>query len=79
VKLKPLKDKEFSREDFLSESAKLLNADETKQFQDFIVDYAEVPELVYPCWAPPVLSNGILYLRGKGKLLALELIPGRKP
>ncbi len=39
----------------------------------------EVPELVYPCWAPPVLSNGILYLRGKGKLLALELIPDRKP
>lgn len=38
----------------------------------------EVPELSYPCWAPPVLSNGILYLRGKGKLVALELIPGRK-
>jgi outer membrane protein assembly factor BamB len=38
----------------------------------------EVPELEYPCWAPPVLSNGILYLRGKGKLVALELIPGGK-
>jgi outer membrane protein assembly factor BamB len=35
----------------------------------------EVPELLFPCWAPPVLSNGILYLRGKGKLVALELIP----
>ncbi len=34
-----------------------------------------VPELAYPCWAPPVLSNGVLYLRGKGKLVALELIP----
>ncbi|HEV3439818.1 MAG TPA: PQQ-binding-like beta-propeller repeat protein [Gemmata sp.] len=39
----------------------------------------EVPELDYPCWAPPVLSNGILYLRGKRKLVALELIPSRKP
>ncbi|VTT98579.1 FOG: WD40 repeat-like protein OS=Pirellula staleyi (strain ATCC 27377 / DSM 6068 / ICPB 4128) GN=Psta_2979 PE=4 SV=1: PQQ_2 [Gemmataceae bacterium] len=38
----------------------------------------EVPELEYPCWAPPVLSNGIMYVRGKGKLLALELIPGKK-
>jgi outer membrane protein assembly factor BamB len=38
----------------------------------------EVPELEYPCWAPPVLSNGILYLRGKGKLVALELIPAGK-
>jgi len=38
----------------------------------------DVPELNYPCWAPPVLSNGILYVRGKGKLLALELIPPKK-
>jgi outer membrane protein assembly factor BamB len=38
----------------------------------------DVPELSYPCWAPPVLSNGILYVRGKGKLVALELIPQKK-
>jgi hypothetical protein len=38
----------------------------------------DVPELVYPCWAPPVLSDGTLYVRGKGKLVALELIPTRK-
>ena len=37
-----------------------------------------VPELVYPCWAPPVLSNGLLYVRGKGRLVCLELIP-QKP
>ena len=35
----------------------------------------EVPELSYPCWAAPVVSNGLLYVRGKGKLVALELIP----
>ncbi|MBA4067599.1 MAG: hypothetical protein C0501_28620 [Isosphaera sp.] len=35
----------------------------------------EVPELAYPCWAPPVLADGILYVRGKGRLVALELIP----
>jgi outer membrane protein assembly factor BamB len=38
----------------------------------------EVPELAYPCWAPPVLADGILYVRGKGKLVALELIPRKK-
>jgi outer membrane protein assembly factor BamB len=38
----------------------------------------KVPELDDPCWAPPVLSNGILYLRGRGKLVALELIPAKK-
>ncbi|HEY1191687.1 MAG TPA: PQQ-binding-like beta-propeller repeat protein [Gemmata sp.] len=34
--------------------------------------------LEYPCWAAPVVSNGLLYVRGKGKLLALELIPPKK-
>ncbi|HXD87267.1 MAG TPA: PQQ-binding-like beta-propeller repeat protein [Urbifossiella sp.] len=38
----------------------------------------EVPELQYPCWAAPVLSGGLLYVRGKGKLLCLELIPEKK-
>lgn len=38
----------------------------------------ELSDLMPPCWAPPVLSNGILYVRGKGKLLALELIPLKK-
>ncbi|HEY3789825.1 MAG TPA: PQQ-binding-like beta-propeller repeat protein, partial [Urbifossiella sp.] len=38
----------------------------------------QVPELQYPAWAPPVLSGGLLYLRGKGKLVCLELIPEKK-
>lgn len=61
----------------LSEYGKLslIKVDPTKY--DEISSY-EVPGLEYPCWAPPVLSNGILYLRGKGKLVALELIPGGK-
>ena len=32
--------------------------------------------LAYPAWSPPVLSHGVLYLRGKGRLAAFELIPG---
>jgi outer membrane protein assembly factor BamB len=32
--------------------------------------------LKYPCWAGPVLSHGKLYVRGAGRLVCLELIPG---
>lgn len=35
----------------------------------------ESPDLDYPCWAPPVLSRGLLYVRGKNRLVCYELIP----
>jgi hypothetical protein len=31
--------------------------------------------LSYPCWAAPVLSHGLLYVRGNDRLVCLELIP----
>ncbi len=31
--------------------------------------------LKYPAWAAPVLSHGLLYVRGKDRLVCLELIP----
>jgi outer membrane protein assembly factor BamB len=34
--------------------------------------------LEYPCWAAPILSNGLLYVRGKDRLVSLELIPPKK-
>jgi outer membrane protein assembly factor BamB len=36
------------------------------------------PLLLYPCWAAPVLSDGLLYLRGKEQVVCLELIPQKK-
>jgi outer membrane protein assembly factor BamB len=33
------------------------------------------PVLAYPCWAAPIVSHGLLYLRGKDRLICLELIP----
>ncbi len=33
------------------------------------------PLVQSPCWAPPVLSHGLLYVRGKDKVVCLELIP----
>ncbi len=38
-------------------------------------DDAGEPLLDYPAWAAPVLSHGLLYVRGKDRLLCLELIP----
>lgn len=35
------------------------------------------PALDYPCWAAPVLSHGLLYVRGKDRLLCFEAIPNR--
>lgn len=34
--------------------------------------------LRYPCWAAPILSHGLLYLRGEGRLVCLELIPEKR-
>ncbi|MCZ6650022.1 MAG: PQQ-binding-like beta-propeller repeat protein [Acidobacteria bacterium] len=33
------------------------------------------PLLTYPAWSPPVLSHGLLYLRGKGRLACFDLTP----
>ncbi len=33
--------------------------------------------LRYPAWAAPVLSHGLLYVRGRDRLVCLELIPGK--
>jgi outer membrane protein assembly factor BamB len=41
-------------------------------------DLGEAGLLSYPCWAAAVLSHGLLYVRGKEKLLCLELIPQKK-
>ncbi|MFL5342113.1 MAG: PQQ-binding-like beta-propeller repeat protein [Gemmataceae bacterium] len=41
-------------------------------------DLGDAGLLQYPCWAAPVLSHGLMYLRGKEKLLCLELIPAKK-
>jgi len=33
------------------------------------------PLLQKPCWAAPILAHGLLYVRGNGRLVCLELIP----
>lgn len=36
---------------------------------------AVVPKLKHPCWTGPVLARGMLYLRGKGCLVCVEMTP----
>ncbi|MEM7394310.1 MAG: PQQ-binding-like beta-propeller repeat protein [Verrucomicrobiota bacterium] len=38
-------------------------------------DPESAPLLKYPAWSAPVLSRGLLYLRGKDRLVCLDLIP----
>jgi hypothetical protein len=33
------------------------------------------PLLQYPCWAAPIVSHGLMYLRGEERLVCVELIP----
>jgi len=35
------------------------------------------PALLSPCWAAPVLSRGLLYVRGRENVLCMELIPAK--
>ena len=35
------------------------------------------PLLKYPAWAAPILSHGLLYVRGKDRLVCLELVPDK--
>jgi outer membrane protein assembly factor BamB len=41
-------------------------------------DPEAAPLLDYPCWAAPILAHGLLYVRGKDKLVCLDLIPAKK-
>jgi outer membrane protein assembly factor BamB len=37
-----------------------------------------VTDLDYPSWASPVVAHGLMYLRGKNRLICAELIPEKK-
>jgi outer membrane protein assembly factor BamB len=36
------------------------------------------PLLEYPCWAAPIVSNGLMYVRGEERLVCCEMIPAKK-
>jgi outer membrane protein assembly factor BamB len=64
----------------------LLKANPEKFEQVALTDYSDVdlgakligraePILEAPCWAAPIVSHGLVYLRGNDRLICLELIP----
>ena len=44
---------------------------------DRFVEKKRVRMLDYPCWAPPVLANGLLYIRNETQLVCLDLRGGK--
>jgi hypothetical protein len=70
----------------LGESGQLLllkvNPEKFEEVSRLVLRRDGKPLLYPPCWAAPVLSHGLLYLRGadkpgghNGRLVCLELIP----
>jgi outer membrane protein assembly factor BamB len=68
----------------LSESGELrLLKVNPKKYEEVSLVELQVPGkdealLEYPAWAAPILSHGLLYVRGKDRLACLELIPAKK-
>ena len=52
--------------------------DKFSEVSRLILKDGDEPLLKPPAWAAPVLSHGLLYLRGKDRLVCLELIPPKK-
>ena len=64
----------------------LIRANPEKYEEVAAIDYGDLPlgqqligqggPVLKPyCWAAPIVSHGLLYLRGEGRLVCLELIP----
>jgi outer membrane protein assembly factor BamB len=41
-------------------------------------DATAEPLLQYPCWAAPILAHGLLYVRGRDRLVCLDVMANRK-
>ena len=59
-----------------SERGRLLLVEATPEKYKLVAD--ATPRLRYPAWSPPALSDGVLYLRGKDRLAAFELISKKR-
>ena len=50
------------------------NPDEYRQVTAYEVEINGI-EFQSPCWAAPIISHGLMYVRGKKQLVCFELIP----
>jgi outer membrane protein assembly factor BamB len=60
----------------LTEDGTLYLIKPTAEKWDKVAEWNEKdnPDLRPPCWAPPVVARGLMYVRGKGKLCCYELM-----
>jgi outer membrane protein assembly factor BamB len=61
---------------YTEEGSLLLFKPNPEKFEK-VAEWKQIADMEYPSWAPPVVSRGLLYLRGKDKLACYELIPGK--
>ena len=63
----------------LDENGKLALLKANHDKFELVSEYADADgnklPIEYPCWAAPVVADGRLYVRGKGKIVCLQLIP----
>ena len=67
----------------LGEHGKLLLAEASADQYKVVTEYEPGEgdngiRLKFPCWAAPIVSHGLLYVRGKNQLVCFELIPVTK-
>ena len=72
----------------LGENGRLLLVKAQPDKYELVTEYGPAPAdggkrassslLKYPCWAAPVVSQGLLYVQGKQKLVCFELIPRQR-
>lgn len=65
---------EFGNLELIRPTPEKLDVVKEVDLSDVIAD-DDRPLLSSPCWAAPVLSHGLLYLRGNDHLVCMELIP----
>lgn len=61
----------------LDENGELLLVKATPEKFELVTKYRDQQQsplpIVYPCWAAPVVAQGLLYVRGKNKIVCLKL------
>jgi len=55
-----------------------VNSEKYEEVSRLALNKGENALLRYPCWAAPILAHGLLYVRGKDRLVCLELIPEKR-
>ncbi len=59
----------------LDEAGRLVLLKANPDRYEEVTEYAGEIKLKPPCWAAPIISRGLMYVRGRGQMVCFELIP----